>query len=446
MKKYSINFAPKYQSRRFPQMGFSSVAYKDDAPAVADPKELKEAIMGELTTIKGALELNQKKELDKQEKNWNEKLEAVTKSIEDLKNVKPEVTIEEIKAIKEDALANQKALDILQTRLKAQKSSGGNQYQPREDLSFAGQVKVALVTKKDEIVSGKIVGKSMEEQMTIKAVGDMTVAASVDTGVVPNTYRSGLVMPPNENIHMRHLVAVTPSDTDSYHFYRFNVGEGSIAFQGQELATKAQIDADLAEQVVNLDYLAGFLKISRKLLRNFNGLQATLSRWLPEQYYEAEDTKAYQALLNAATGVQDSSGTDMLSVIIRTIGKQRKAKYNVNAIVVDGEVWGRILTYKASGSGEFTMPQGIVAIRPDGTLTIAGIPVYTASWVGGDEAIIGDWRYFEIIQSESLSVGFFEQDDKNVQQNKITVRIEASVGFAMLDPKAFVVAALESVS
>ncbi len=422
------------------------VADAKDGAAVADPKELKDAIMGELKTIKGALELSQKKEAEAQAKNIDEKMEAINATVEVLKGQKPEVTAEELKAIKADLDSTIKALDIVQTRQTKANKAAGSAYAPREDNSFGGMIKSALVTKKDEIVSGKIVGKAMEDQMTFKAVGDMSIAASVNTGVVPNTYRSGLVMPPNENIHMRSLVAVTPSDTDSYHFYRFNVGEGTIAFQTQEGATKAQIDADLAEQVVNLDYLAGWLKISRKLLRNFNGLQATLSRWLPEQYYEAEDTKAYQALLSAATGVQDTSGTDMLSVIIRTIGKQRKAKYNVNAIVVDGEVWGRILTYKATGSGEFTMPQGVVAIRPDGTLTIAGIPVYTASWVGGDEAIIGDWRYFEIIQSESLSVGFFEQDDKNVQQNKITVRIEASVGFAMLDPKAFVVAALESVS
>ena len=68
------------------------------------------------------------------------------------------------------------------------------------------------------------------------------------------------------------------------------------------------------------------------------------------------------------------------------------------------------------------------------------------SWVGTDEAIVGDWRYFEIIQSEALSLGFFEQDGDNVKFNKVTVRIEASVGFALLDPAAFAVISLEGVS
>jgi hypothetical protein len=183
----------------------------------------------------------------------------------------------------------------------------------------------------------------------------------------------------------------------------------------------------LTEQTVNLNYLAGWLRISRKMLKNFAGLQSYITRWLPERYYQREDTKAYQALISAATGVQDLTGTDMISMIIRTIGKQKKAKYNVNGIVIDGEVWAKLLTYKASTSGEFTQPIGVVTISQTGQLMICGVPVYTASWVGADEAIVGDWKNFEIIQSEGLSLQFFEQDGTNVRENKITARIEASV-------------------
>ena len=417
---------------------------------VADPKALQESIMKELGTIKSALETSLQKKADEQEKNAEEKLKAINESIESLKSAKPDVTTEDIEQIKADALSTQKALDILQTRMKSQNMTRNANGTQGEDMSFPGQIKSMLSNQKDDITKGALVaklGKPMEQQgMSIKAVQDMTVIGSINTGVVPNTYRTGYVMPPSENIHLRSLVAVTPSDTDSYHFYRFNVGEGSIGYQGNENGTKPQIDEDLNEQVVNLDYLAGILRISKKLLRNFNGLQATLSRWLPEQYYQAEDTKGYQSLISQATGVADTTGTDIISRIIRTIGLQKKAKYNVNGIVVDGYVWSLILTFKASGSGEFTMPIGVVTISPSGQLMIAGIPVYTASWVGGDEAIVGDWRYFEIIQSESLSIGFFEQDVDNVQKNKVTVRIEASIGFAMLDPKAFAVLSLESVS
>lgn len=411
-----------------------------------------ESVMKELGNIKSALELNQTKKLAEQEKNWEEKAAAYDTTIAELKSKieANEATTEVVAELKKNLDLTIKAFDLLQIRMKSDSmknntnNAGGNG--KSEDMTMGTQIKNALFGAKDDIKSAKIIGKSKDEQMTLKAVQDMTVIGNVNTGVVPNTYRQGIVPVPFEMVHMRNLVNVTPSETDSYHFYRHQIGEGSITFQGNENGAKSQFDEDLLEQTVNLDYLAGFLKISRKMLRNFTALQAYISRWLPEKYYEAEDTKAYQSLISQATGVQDTTGTDMISVIIRTIGKQKKAKYNVNGIVIDGEVWARLLTYKASTSGEFTQPIGVVTISPAGQLLICGIPVYTASWVGGDEAIIGDWRFFEIIQSEALSLGFFEQDDKNVQQNKITVRIEASVGFAMLDPKGFVVAALESVS
>jgi HK97 family phage major capsid protein len=419
--------------------------HKDSAAPIADPAETKDAIMKELVTIKGALEKNLNDKAVNQQKNLDEKIEVVNATIEELKNKKPEVTAEELKAIKDDLDVTIKALDVLQSRQKSQKATGTH-YEAPEDFSLKAQIHKGFESFKDNISKGKIAAGDNVAPLTVKAVGDMTIAANLTTGNLPNTYRSGIVGQPYEMVHLRDLVVVTPSATDSYHFYRHNVGEGAINWQVQELATKQQIDENLAEQTVNLDYLAGWLRISRKMLRNFSGLQAYITRWLPEKYYQVEDTKGYQALISAATGVADSSGTDTISVIIRTIGLQKKAKYNVNGIVVDGVTWARILTYKASTSGEFTMPIGVVSISPSGVLMICGVPVYVASWVGGDEAIIGDWRYFEIIQSEGLSLQFFEQDGTNVRENKITVRIEASVGFAMLDPLAFVVASLESVS
>ena len=408
-----------------------------------DPAVTKDAILKELGNIQSALVANQTKAIAEQQKNLDEKLEAVNATIESMQKAAPEVTANDFSSLKSDLAVTIKALDVVQSR---QKSQGGNKKEVgAEDASFKATLNNAIGLLKDNIHGDKIKGASFVTPMQLKTVGDMTIAANL-SGSIPVTYRDGLVPVPFEMVHMRSLVSVTPSETDSYHFYRHSVGEGSIEFQNQELETKAQIDEDLSEQTVNLNYLAGWLRISRKMLRNFKGLQGYLGRWLPERYYEREDTKAYQALISAATGVADASATDMMSMIIRTIGKQKKAKYNVNGIVVDGEVWAKLLTYKASTSGEFTAPIGVVSISPAGQLMITGVPVYTASWVGADEAIIGDFRFFEIIQSEALSLQFFDQDGTNVRENKITARIEASVGFAMLDPKAFVVVALESVS
>lgn len=395
--------------------------------------ETKETIMNELNNIKSALETSLTEKANASAKNVEDKFSEVNKAIEQLKSMKPDVNAEEFKAVKDNLDTTIKALDIVQERMKPVVKSSAPQ-------SWNDMVVKSMAENKSSIQSVQ----TSTQKFQVKTVGDMTTIANL-TGNIPYTYRPGLVPLPFENIHARNLFTVTPSETDSYHFYRHTLGEGVINWQGGENTAKQQIDEDLTEVTVNLDYLAGYLKVSRKMLRNFSALQSYLGRWLPERYYQAEDTKAWISIVGQATGATDSTGTDMIQRVIRTIGAQKQARYNPNAIIVDGNTWAKMLTYKTTG-GEYTLPMGVVNILPTGQLTICGIPVYTATWVGGNEAIILDTRYFEIIQSEGLSLQFFEQDSDNVTKNKITARIEASVGFAVLDPAAISVLALEAVS
>lgn len=430
----------KYGIRKFYE------AAAGEGPGGAAPLTA-EVLMKELGTIKGALEKNFEKKAEEQEKNFELKLKAADDAILELKNLmatKDKDNEEKLKIIQDEAKVTQKAFDLFQLEMKAQKGINYNGGQ-REDTSLPGQIFKAFGGFRDKVVKGTISKGENEATLTVKALTDMSVVNSISTGVVPNTYRSGIVPLPFEMVHLRDLVNVTPSETDSYHFYRHTGGDGTIDWQVQELATKQQIDEDFNETTVNLDYLAGWLRISRKMLRNFKGLQAYITRWLPERYYQREDNKGWQSILALATGITVAT-SDIMTSIIMTIGAQRKARYDVNGIVVDGSVWAKMLTYKASTSGEFTIPIGTVTISPTGQLMIVGIPVYVASWVGGDTAIIADWKNFEIIQSEGLSLQFFEQDGTNVRENKITVRIEASIGFAMLNPNAFSVLNLTTVS
>lgn len=406
-----------------------------------------DVILKELGTMRDALKKNLEEDASKWQKNADEKLEAVNKTIEELKAAKPEMTAEEANEIREDIRITKKAFDILQDRVKINSAKGNNHQ--GEDESFIGKLKAGVMELKSNIHGDSIKGGKYITNIQLKAVGDMTVANSVSTGVVPSTYRNGYVLPPFEMVHVRDIVTVSPSETDSYHFFRFTLGEGTIEFQTNENTEKPQLDDDLAEQVVNLNYLAGWMRISKKMLRNFKLLQATLAKWLPERYYRREDTKAYQALLSAIGGnttYAGVAGESIAAVIIKNIGRQMELGYSVNGIVLDGTAWASLMTFQASTSGIYTNPTNVVTVTNNGQISILGIPVRVASWVGGSEVIIGDWKNFEIIQSEGLSLQFFDQDGTNVRENKITARIEASVGFAVLDPLAFLVVSLDSVS
>jgi HK97 family phage major capsid protein len=384
----------------------------------------KDGILAELNNMKSALETSISDKTAESIKNVDEKIDALNSQIESLKNRKSEVSAEELSSIKAEVSAVIKGFDLLQTRQKTETV--------KKSSTLKSAIAEAMVDNQSSIAS---VSKDKAAKMTLKDVGDMTIAGNLD-GSIPNTYRPGIVPLPYEMMHARNLFSVTPSETDSYVFYQHVAGEGAVAFQTNENSSKAQLDADLVEQTVNLNYLAGFIRVSRKMLKNFTALRSHVSRWLPEEYYKSEDEQA-QSALSSATGVADSTGVNTVERIVRTIGLQKQAHYNVNLIVVDGKTWSDILLTKGATSGDYTMPGGSIVITAQGQVLICGIPVYTATWVGEGQVLVGDSRFFEIIQSEGLALGFFDQDANNVTQNKVTVRIEASVGFALLDPKAF---------
>jgi len=383
----------------------------------------KETILAELNNMKSALETSLTEKASASIKNVDEKIETLNGKIEEINSMKS-ATAEELTTIKSDVAAIIKGFDLLQTRQASKPVV--------ENTTLKSAIYEAMADNKASIAS---VSKDKAAKMTIKAVQDMTIAGNLD-GSIPNTYRPGIIPMPYEMVHARSLYGVTPSETDSYVFYRHSGGEGAVAFQTDENVAKAQLDADLVEEVVNLNYLAGFIRVSRKMLKNFTALRAHVSRWLPEEYYKAEDAQVATALA-AATGVPDTTGVNMIERIILTIGAQKAANYNVNQIIVDGNTWAQILLTKGVTSGDYSIPGGSVVITNQGQVLICGIPVFTAGWVGANKALVGDSRFFEIVQSEGLSLGFFDQDANNVTQNKVTARIEASVGFALLDPAAF---------
>jgi hypothetical protein len=72
----------------------------------------------------------------------------------------------------------------------------------------------------------------------------------------------------------------------------------------------------------------------------------------------------------------------------------------------------------------WSTPGGGVISQPDGSVIIGGVRVIPASWVTDDKVLIVDTDYVERVEKESVTVEFFEQDYKNVTQNKITARIE----------------------
>lgn len=274
-----------------------------------------------------------------------------------------------------------------------------------------------------------------QHKFKVKAVGNMTASANL-TGAVQATYASQPALRARRKLHIRDLLNVIPSATGLWKFYRQNkpAGEGSYNFQTTHGNLKEQLDYDITEVTVTVDYLAGFVRIAKQMLQDLPFMQSFVSNELVEDYLRTEDNKFFGSLYSAATG---SAGTSTVTVekIIEGIANLEDDDYDVNGIVVTNQVWAKILKTKPA---DYSIPGG-VTITPNGDVAIVGVPVFKtqASNIGSDRILLGDFTKAAIIQTEGLNVNMYEQDSDNVQRNLITVKAEARVALATLRTDAF---------
>jgi len=328
--------------------------------------------------------------------------------------------------------AMQKQLDGIDKNIGDQMRAG-----EKKSITWAEAVSKAVAENADNFkqLAERKIG-SVGFQIESKTVGVMTISNNlVGSSGVP-TYAPGIVGVPNSPRHLTELIATVPSATDLYHYIRHDetIGEGSFDWDHPNSnIVKPNRDYDLTDVTVTLQTLAAYTKVTRNMLRNVPALESYLSQYLPEDYYNAEDTKGYAALVAAASTVGSTAGG--YNGLLETIGILGDVKYGVNGIVTRPSVIYSLLATQDTTSG-YTVP-GAVMVDNFGILRINGVPVYAATWVAADTAVIGDWRYFKKIQSEGLNVRSTEFDQDDFVKNRVTFRTEATIGFAIERPAAF---------
>lgn len=263
-----------------------------------------------------------------------------------------------------------------------------------------------------------------------KAVGTMTLSTNV-TGAsivgVP-TISPEIATRGYDETHFRDLFPTLDSATGTFVFYRANTptGEGSI-LDVNSGATKSQVDKDLTMIVVNAKYKAGYCDIAKDMLTDIPALQSYLNEELTNDYLDRETYDMLGNLVSSATGPTPGTGSNVIEKLIYVLAGLRQKKYRPNFILVRPAKWADILVTKPA---DYNTPNSVV-ITPQGTVAIVGLPVYTTSSNGMDDshALVGDSRKARIMQvtGEGLKMELFQQHDKAVYENLVTMRVEARV-------------------
>ena len=301
------------------------------------------------------------------------------------------------------------------------------------------------IKKLKESNPGVRVRISLFEEAEVKAVADMGMANIVNLAVADTTYKPGIITQPNTKVHMRQIINVGSMDNSSITYLRETGHEGAPAAWTENSGQKAQIDMDLIEVRLDAEYIAGWVRVSRKLLDDISAFRSFLQMRLMELYFDAEDAQILNGnntspnltgLLTNASILSTASTVDV-EKIIDAVAQLESTKYTATGIVMHPRNFYTIAKNKATGSGEYDLP-GIVVIQ-GGQLYVAGIPVYKTTAIAAGTFLVGDFSQgCQLLVRENPRIEFFDQDRDNVITNKITVRIEGRAGLAIYQTGAFV--------
>jgi len=276
-----------------------------------------------------------------------------------------------------------------------------------------------------------------------KAVGNMTEAVNL-TGDITRQYANQVYALPSRKVHLRSLLPIGTINQGLFTFPYESGGEGAPGVQTQG-SSKDQVDFDITMKDAPAQYIAGYVRISRQMLDDIPAMTSFLQSRLLEKYLVAEDAQILsgngtapnlQGILPVATAATGAATVDV-EQLVQAIAQLETSNYSATGILVNPTDWAAIMNTKNTNSA-YTLPASTV-VTTDGSVSIAGIPLYKSTAMAVDKFLVGDWSMgAQIMQNQGISVQFSEFDADNFTKNMITVRVEARIAFPIYYNSAFI--------
>ena len=372
--------------------------------------------------------------------------EATEKSTNEVQEIKGEIKTVSVQVteVKEYAEKLQNHVDSLEMKL------NGSAVQNAEKKSFNDVLADAINENEDNYQ--KFLRKEKKSfAMELKVVGDMSTTANVTGGSrYGQIFDPNIKLNPNRKVNMSQVLrGGSIGAGNTYTFMRENGnGEGAIA-PAAEGALKSQFDLDLVEATVNVETIAGWLRVTRKAMNNIPGFVSFLQARLPDKFQRALDaqilygsgtTPNLKGILTtgnfvASTAVTSQKLIDKLIDDVATL--ENTYEREATGILLRPIDYYGFFKNKASGSGEYDLPEGVTFVN--GQLFLFGIPVYASTAITAPDYVVGDFDMgAQLLTQEGMRIEFFEQDGTNVRENKVTVRIEGNYALPVYGPDFFI--------
>jgi len=313
--------------------------------------------------------------------------------------------------------------------------------------SFKNIVGGSLEENKE--VLGKLANKQSNEAVFVltKAAEDLDPANwAGDSYDIAASERRGLHEFPFMPIWLRNLFPNSTTTKGVIHYIVENGEVGAAAIwdgspANASLAAKPGEAPLFDDATAIVQWIAGITRVKREMLEDVEWLRSYISRTLltgRKGLWVAENT-VILAALDAASTPYDGDATNQLEMIVdAAFGQLKDNYYNPTVILMNNRDAVKYINLnKASGSGEYDAPIGVVAVI-GGQLYIGGVPVVSTPGIPAGDAYVIDGNATEFISRMSPEVRAFEEDRDNVIKNLVTFRAEERVAFLVYDEKAVI--------
>jgi HK97 family phage major capsid protein len=342
--------------------------------------------------------------------------------------------------VAQKAEIDQKLQDQQEALLELNRFKSSAQEREAKGVSFGDALSKGIDDNIDAIKKFAEKKSSTPVQFELKAVGDMGLSSITGLTAANVQMAPGIVPYPNRLVHMRDLIPTGRMSTSLYNFLKEIGFDGSISTWQENSGAKPQFDIRYQEVSAPSQFIAGYIKISRKSLDDIPALKASLANRLLQKYLDAEDTQILSG--NGAngqlSGIYQSGNsiayvpgrTKSIEMVVDSQSIIEELNHNVTGMLFRPRGYNDLMLSQSAGSttGIYSLPgMGTVAMI-NGQLTVNGAPAYKTTAMVDNSFLIGDFeKALMLLLREDPIVEFFEQDGDNVKNNQITVRVEGRV-------------------
>ena len=286
-------------------------------------------------------------------------------------------------------------------------------------------------------------------KMELKAVGDMSIAANF-TGSTPfnQDVRNALIQNPYDRVWLSDYLPQGNTTKGSILYPKENGGEGAAATWVTGSGNKPQMDFDLASQSAFVKWIAGVVIVDREMLDDIDWITSYIQSKMLISLKVAEnnfilngttDANPVQGLLDVATAYDGTFTAAVDKVVDSAYGQIPEDTfefYQGNTAIFNVRDAVKIGLNKATGSGEYDLPQGSVAFS-NGRLSVGGLNVATTTQLGADNFLTFDRAATLLVNRLAPELRMFE-DAALARQNKVMFRIEERITLAIFNNAAIV--------